>query len=156
MTIQTRLVSTFLTVIIVLGLTIPTTAVADSKTMPGTACDPTSQANDFAKVSSGGFVFTNSPLGFFVCNVVRDNTTNAPILKLQVKVNRADFNPELECVFRSLRPNGNLVQTQTRTTTKAGFQNLTVRNLRTVALGTVNVNCALRNGDALHWVFWQE
>ncbi len=155
MTIQTRFSSLFCAAVIGLALNIPATAVADSKTLPGMACHPISNTQSAFHFTNG--VFNNEANArFFLCPILREKTTNAPILKLQVKVVRPPAASDFSCAFRSLRPNGNLVQSVSRTTSKAGLQNLTVNNLRTVTNGVVVVDCNIPSAARIVSYNWNE
>ncbi len=155
MTVQTRLLSIFCMAI---TLVFPFTVAADSKTLPGIACQPV-RNNQLTYHELSGAINNAETFNIGVhCPILREKTTDAPILKASIKV----LNPagasdtSFFCLFNSLRPNGDLVQSKTVVSSKAGLQNLTVRNLKTVANGMVLVGCIVPPDGEIRWIFWDE
>ncbi len=156
MTTQTRFSSLFCTAAMGLALTIPATAVADSKTMHGSGCSPQQEFQTFIRGTEVGIRALDSIARNYFCSIVREKTNNAPILRLQARVYRPANTSNFTCRFQSRRPNGVLVQEKTRTTTQAGINTLGIQNLQTVAKGTVVLLCTLPLDGRIVSAFWNE
>jgi len=131
-------------------------AVADSKTLPGSHCDPHSSVTAHIKID-GRIVNESGVVAVFRCAVLRDKTNNAPIQRLQVVVRRPPGAPLFFCNVSSFTRKGVLIAVKGRVTPSSPeIVTLTVKNLQTVSKGIVEVACVLPDDGEIRSIFWNE
>ena len=137
-------------------LLLPVNAVADSKTLPGSHCDPESSLTPHAKIN-GHIVNTSGFIAVFTCAVLRDLTNDAPIKRLQVVVLRPFGAPGLFCNFISYTRKGGFIAVKSRSAPSTpNIVTLSVKNLQTSKKGIVEVVCVLPIDGEIRSIFWNE
>lgn len=135
-----------LSILIPLGTSV-SYAMPDGKTLPGTTCQPRNGSQPFVN-TVGGAVFNQSAAPqTFVCPIVRDRMSadNDGIDDFRMKVYDRHPNQNVSCTLRSMRDNGSIRASSTRTTSNfaAGVKTLNFPALARSANGYYNVYCSL-------------
>ncbi len=152
---QTQLFSLLYAAVVGMAFCVSANAVADSKALPGNACDPQDNNTPHAKTSLGLQHALDFPRNY-ICPILREKTTTAPILEARLKVSVVSGTSAV-CSIQSRRANGTLIQISSQSTSKGGINTLGWNNIITAPNGGhVSVTCSLPLSARIVSVFWNE